>query len=119
MENFVRYLNAVDGSRSWTEIEPLFDAAFDPEATFATAAGEVDLARWKHMAGSLVQGGGVISDFQITTKDGRSGVYSMSLTSPGEEPLRLVATATFRDGRVIRVEPSDPAAYADLLARNR
>jgi len=118
MYQFARYLHAVDGTRSWSEIEPLFDAAFDTEATFVTADGEVDLAHWKRMAHGLVDRRTVISDFQLTTRDGESAMYSLTLTAPGEEPVRLVATARFREGRVLRVEPADPTQYAELYSQN-
>jgi hypothetical protein len=118
MHQFAQYLNAVDGTRSWSEIEPLFDAAFDPAATFVTADGEVDLAHWKQMAHALVERGTVISDFQITTSDGETAMYSLTLTAPGEAPTQLAATARLRDGKVARVEPTDPATYAELYAKN-
>jgi hypothetical protein len=118
MHQFAKYLNAVDGTRSWSEIEPLFDDAFDPSATFVTADGEVDLAHWKQMARTLVERGTVISDFQITTRDGETATYSLTLTAPGEDPTQLAATARLRDGMVARVEPVDPASYSVLYAKN-
>jgi hypothetical protein len=118
MHQFAKYLHAIDGTRTWSEIEPLFDDAFDPSATFVTADGEVDLGHWKQMAHALVDRGTVISDFQITTSDGETAAYSMTLTAPGDQPMQLAATARLRDGKVAHVEPADPAAYAELFAKN-
>ena len=118
MHQFAKYLHAIDGTRTWSEIEPLFDDAFDASATFVTADGEVDLAHWKQMAHALVDRGTVISDFQITTSDGETAVYSLTLTAPGGDPLQMAATAQLRDGKVARVEPTDPATYSRLYASN-
>ncbi len=92
----------------------MFDAAFDPAATSVTANGEVDLAHWKQMAQGLVERGTVISNLQMTTTDGETAI----LTAPGEALMQLAATAQLREGKVARVEPTDPSRYADLSARN-
>lgn len=118
MQKFAEYMNAVDGTRSWEEVEPLFLEAFHPDATYVTADGELDLTQWREMAQGLVDGGAVISDFEMKTADGVNAVYRLVLAAGDDAPLELAATGRFRDGRLIHVEPTDPAAYSEMVARS-
>lgn len=119
MERFETYLEAFDGTRGWAEIRPLFDDAFHPDAVFVTADGEMNKEQWAEMAKGLADRGAVASDFEITGGEGDTIYYKVTITAGDDEPLHLAATGTLEDGRLIRVEPMDPAAYSTMIERSR
>jgi hypothetical protein len=119
MEKFEAYLGAFDGSPGWAEVEPLFDDAFHPDLVVVTADGELDKDQWKAMAEGLAERGAVVSDFEVKSEDAGSAYYKVTISVEGEEPMHLTAKAALEDGRLLRVEPVDPAAYSDLVDHSR
>ena len=119
MERFSKYLAAVDGSNGWDTVGPLFYDAFDPDCVVITADGEYDRDGWAAMAKGLVDKGASASGFEITREEGETAYYHVTVNVPGAEPMRLTAVGTLRDGRMVRVEPVDPAAYASLVERSK
>lgn len=117
MEKFATYLAAVDGTRGWDEVGPLFDAAFHEDCVFVTADGEFGKAQWAEMAKGLVAKGAVASGFQVTREDGDSSFYEVTVTVEGEA-MNMVAKGTLVDDQLIRVEPLDPGAYSALVERS-
>lgn len=118
MQKFVEYMNAVDGTRSWEEMEPLFVEAFHPDATYETADGVLDFAQWREMAKGLIGRGTVISDFELKTSDGVNAVWRLTLTAGEEAPLELAAAGRFSGERVIHVAPTDLDAYSAMVAQS-
>ena len=119
MERFSKYMAAVDGANGWDTVGPLFYDAFDADCVVITADGEYDREGWAVMAKGLVDKGASVSGFEISREEGDRIYYRLSVDVPGAEALPLTATATLRDGRVLRVEPLDPSAYATLMERSR
>jgi hypothetical protein len=111
-------MNTVDGTRSWEEVEPFFEAAFHPDATFETADGTLNRSEWKEIARGLVERGAVISGFELRTTDGKTAAYRLTLAVGDDAPLELAATGRFVDDLVIHVAPADPASYSELVARS-
>jgi hypothetical protein len=119
MEKFAKYLAAYDGTREWTEIQPLFADAFHPDCVFVTADGDMGKEQWEDMAKGLAAKGATAKDFEVTKEDGDERYYNVTITVPGAEPLYLTSKGTVRDGRLVRVEPVDPAAYSTMVERSR
>ena len=119
MEKFKTYIASVDGKNGWDVIEPLYNEAFDPDAVIRTADGEFDRAAWATMAQGLVAKRARISELEITATGDDTVAYRMRIDIPGADSMELAATATLRDGRFLRVEPTDPKAYSNLVERSR
>lgn len=118
MEKFEEYLAAFDGSTDWASVEPLFEDAFHADCIFVTADGEFDKTQWLEMVKGLRAKGTVASDFQVNKTDGDSVYYQLTLSAGGGEPLELKAKGLLSDGRLIRVEPVDPAAYSEMVRQS-
>lgn len=118
MEKLARYLAAVDGSNDWATVQPLFDDAFDPGCVFVTADGEYDKAAWSERVKALIEKGAVASGFEILRQEGDSATYRLTLTVGGDR-LDMSAVGTLRDGRILRVEPVDPAVYSEMIERSK
>ena len=118
MEKFERYLAAIDGSTEWSTVQPLFEDAFHADCVFVTADGELSKDQWGEMAKGLVAKQGVVSDFEISRRDGDSIYYTLTVTPGDGDPLHLTAKGTVKDGQLLRVEPVDPSAYSDMVRRS-
>lgn len=118
MDKFVKYISAIDGTRSWSDIKPLFNDLFHPSCVFVTADGELNREQWAEMAKGLVSKRATASDFEVTGKDDDSFYYKLTVTVEGNSML-LTARGTTKDGQVIRVEPVDPGSYSDLVEKSR
>ena len=55
----------------------------------------------------------------VTREDGDSFYYELDLGVPGEETMHLTAKGTLKDGRMVRVDPIDPARYSELVEHSR
>ncbi len=119
MEKVIEYFTALDGTRGWDEIEPLFDDAFHPDCIFVTADGELNREQWSEMVKGLVQKGATISGFEVTGEEGGTFSYRFTMTVGEGEPLDTAAKGTLKDGRLVRVEPLDPAVYSAIVERSK
>jgi hypothetical protein len=115
MKKFERYVAAFDGSKDWSEIQPLYEDAFDAECVFVTADGEYDKVQWAGMLKALVDKGAAVSGFEITAEDGPTVHYKLTVSVPGAEPVRMSSTGTLRDGRLVRVEPTGSEAITAMM----
>jgi hypothetical protein len=118
MDRFATYLAAFDGTRSWAEIEPLFDDAFDPDCVFVTPEGEMNKVQWAERVKGMADKGATVSGFRITAEDGDVRYYDVTVTID-DEPMHLTSMGTVKDGRLVRTEPVDAAVYAKMLERGR
>lgn len=119
MEKVIEYFTALDGTRDWDEIGPLYDAAFHPDCVFVTADAELNKDEWAQMVQGLVEKGATISGFEVTGEEGDSFSYRFTMTVGDEEPLDTAAKGTLKEGRLVRVEPLDPAVYSAIVERSK
>ena len=118
MEKFAAYLDAIDGTGDWSVIGPLFDAAFHPDCVVVTADGEYTKQEWSQMAKRLADKGAAASGFAVTSQDGDTAYYEVTITVD-DAPMHMTAKGTLHDGRLIRVEPVDPALYSSLMEKSK
>lgn len=118
MESFAKYLAEFDGTAEWSEVRPLFDAVFHPDCTFVTAEGELNTQQWAEMAERLTERSAVVSEFAVTAEEDDSIYYSLVLAVGDDDPLKMTARGTIRDGQLIRVEPVDPDVYSTMVRRS-
>lgn len=118
MDNFKAYLAAFGRTHDWAEIAPLFDAAFHPELVVVTADGELNKEQWAEMAKGLAAKSATVSDFHMTAEEGDSVFYGVTVTVEGES-MQMASKGTVKDGRIVRVEPTDPATYAALVEHSK
>jgi len=119
MERFAKYMAAMDGTNDWSVIGPLYDDAIDPDCVFITADGEYDKAQWAETVRKLVDRGAIASGYEVTRAEGDTAYYEVTVAVAGEEPLHMAAKGTLREGRLVRVEPVDPAVYSSLVERSK
>ncbi len=113
---FAKYIAPVYGARTWDEVEPLFDDAFDAECVFVTADGEMNKKQWAEMAQELVATGATASGFKVTGEEGESR-YLRSHHRQGTPPHDR--EGTLKDGRLVKVEPVDAAVYSEMVERSQ
>ena len=79
----------------------------------------MDRDGWSAMAQGLVAKGARVASLETTDATGDTVAYRMTIEIPGADAMQLAARATLRDGRFVRVEPTDPAAYSELVEQSR
>ena len=119
MESFAKYLAEFDGSAEWSKVRPLFEEVFHPDCVFLTADGELNTEQWAEMAKGLTERAAVVSGFEVTDEQDDTIFYQLTLAVGDDEPLQMTAKGTLLDGRLIRVEPVDPAVYSTMVERSR
>ena len=67
MKKFEKSLAAIDGTKEWSDIRPLFDDVFHPDCVFVTADGDFSKEQWAEMAKGLVAKG-VVSKEEARNK---------------------------------------------------
>ena len=70
--------------------------------------------QWEETVKGLLVKGVSATGFEVAKEEGDAVFYSMALAFPDGEQLRPSSKVTIKNGRVIRVEPVDPAVYSRL-----
>ncbi|MCP4303687.1 MAG: hypothetical protein GY788_02170 [bacterium] len=114
MQTLADYFGKMDGTVSWTDVEPLFNAAMHDDCVFVTADGEVTKDKWAGVVKGFLEKGVVASDYEPQPVVDGAFHYRVKLTLSDGTPMQLAAKGYIKDGKIVRVEPIDPEAYAQL-----
>ena len=87
--------------------------AVDPDAR-GGARGAASSAPTKNLFGSSADHA-VLAMYHVRQYSN----YLFTVSVEGDDPMHLTAKGTLEDGRLLRVEPVDPAAYSDLVDHSR
>ena len=114
VESTKSYLEAFDGNATWDSIQPLFDEVMHPELKVVTADGILTRDEWEQAVRGMLARGMQASEIQIRADQDGTIFYQLAATMSDGTTLQPASKATAKDGKIIHIEPVDPAVYTDL-----
>lgn len=114
--NLKSYLESINGTNDWSAVQPHFEAVMHDEVIIVAADGEKDRSQWQAAVQGLLDKGAIIRDVTMVDGADESFHYQMTMTI-GDKEMKPASKATIKDGMLVRVEPVDPAQYAEMAAQ--
>ncbi len=115
-DDFKAYFATADGTATWDSMKPHFDWVFHDDLVVVTADGEIDRARWAAAVQKMLAAGDKISDADVHTHTDGAIHYTGTLTEGDGTVIKIDSTARIKDGKIVRIEPLDPATYSKMIA---
>ena len=113
-ETFRTYFEAFTGDASWDDIAPHFEKLFHDDLIVVTPNGEVDKAGWAQAVKSLLDAGVRVSVGSMR-ENGNTIYYSATIAKNDGTSMKPGSKGYVRDGKLVRVEPMLPTAYAKIM----
>jgi hypothetical protein len=114
MRLLMEYFAQFDGAKEWKVVEPFADSLYHPEMVATTAKGEMDKESFKKNVQAYVEGGGSIEMLKLEKVP--NGIrYELIFHKPDGTAEQTATMGVFKDGKLYRVTPDDPAVYSSVL----
>ena len=114
VESTKSYLEAFDGNATWDSIKPLFDEVMHPALQVVTAEGILTRGEWEQAVRGMLARGMKASEIEIRADEDGTIFYQLVVTMSDGTKLQPASKATTKGGKIIHIEPVDPAIYSDL-----
>jgi len=114
MRLLTTYFAQFDGKTTWKEAHPFVERLFHPDLTGVTGKGEIHREDYEKSVKEFLENGGTV-DMMKLEKVHEGIRYELVFHFPDGSTDRTRTLGKFSDGRLIRVEPDDPAVYNKLL----
>eukprot|EP00566_Odontella_aurita_P029368 CAMPEP_0113586740 /NCGR_PEP_ID=MMETSP0015_2-20120614/34470_1 /TAXON_ID=2838 /ORGANISM="Odontella" /LENGTH=145 /DNA_ID=CAMNT_0000492221 /DNA_START=113 /DNA_END=550 /DNA_ORIENTATION=+ /assembly_acc=CAM_ASM_000160 len=112
MNRLATYFSYYDGHHTWEDLRPIVEDLAHPDLSVITGKGTLNRHDFLGYVERLIGSGSTIDVVQMISVPPDGIHHTIDVYErDGGTVRRLVSVCRFRDGRMIRVEPSNPADY--------
>lgn len=118
MRLLVQYFAQFDGKKSWDEVLPFAESLYHPEMVVWTGKGSLSREVFKDHVKTFVTKGGAVEMLKVEKIEG--GIrYEIMFHNPDGSTNHSRTMGTFKDGKLIQVQPDEPSVYTEVLQGER